>query len=345
MDHPIGSSSYRRWILPVQLPGIVGLAFLCAWAPVACAPIAEPRMEPVVPTIGVLMASSNPADEMADEMADENGADHLLVQALSRLGYVEGASIFLERRTGPGHAESLARSAAELTALPVRVIVAIGAAIPYARAATNTIPIVMVDVENGATQGIAIGPGGIGHAPVLPDWHERQLALLKDMAPWISQVIVVGPQPAAGAVAARSLGLGMIPVRMDAADQSGADVDAALRSAIAEGGDALLVLGTPATRNQAERISKLAVDFGLPAIAGSRTFIEAGGLAAYGPDARDAVDRAAGYVYQLLQGAKPDEVPIEHPPRFAFVVNRKAAQALGLVLPASLAPYITELAD
>jgi putative ABC transport system substrate-binding protein len=56
----------------------------------------------------------------------------------------------------------------------------------------------------------------------------------------------------------------------------------------------------------------------------------------YGVNIVDVYRRAAGYVDKILKGAQPAELPVDQPSNFEFVINLKAAQALGLTVPRSM---------
>jgi putative tryptophan/tyrosine transport system substrate-binding protein len=80
-------------------------------------------------------------------------------------------------------------------------------------------------------------------------------------------------------------------------------------------------------------IAALAVRHHLPAIYPYRYFAASGGLASYGSDATDLYRRAAQYVDRILRGAKPGDLPVQAPTKFEFVINLKAAKAIGLMVP------------
>ena len=61
--------------------------------------------------------------------------------------------------------------------------------------------------------------------------------------------------------------------------------------------------------------------------------VEEGGLVAYGPSLLGAFRQVTTLVDRVLKGAKPRELPVEQPTRFALYVNLKAAQALALTVP------------
>ena len=76
-------------------------------------------------------------------------------------------------------------------------------------------------------------------------------------------------------------------------------------------------------------------------IAEVKPFAEAGGLMTYGMDLLALYRRAAYYVDSILKGRKPADLPVEQPRKFAFVINLKTAQSLGLTLP----PHLLYFAD
>jgi ABC-type uncharacterized transport system substrate-binding protein len=53
---------------------------------------------------------------------------------------------------------------------------------------------------------------------------------------------------------------------------------------------------------------------------------------AYDVNIPDLERRAAAYVDKILRGAKPSDLPVQQPTKFALVINLKAAKTLGLTI-------------
>ena len=99
-----------------------------------------------------------------------------------------------------------------------------------------------------------------------------------------------------------------------------------------EGADALFVDGSPEHITKRQLIGELAEKYRLPAIYPFRSFVEAGGLMAYGIDFREMFRQVARTIDQVLKGTHPGDIPFYQPMKFELIINRKAAEGIGLVL-------------
>jgi putative tryptophan/tyrosine transport system substrate-binding protein len=64
--------------------------------------------------------------------------------------------------------------------------------------------------------------------------------------------------------------------------------------------------------------------------------VEAGGLMSYAAKSAESFRRAAVYVDKILKGTRPEDLPVEQPTKFEFVINLKTAKEIGLNIPQSV---------
>jgi putative ABC transport system substrate-binding protein len=114
------------------------------------------------------------------------------------------------------------------------------------------------------------------------------------------------------------------------------ELDGAFAAMTRERAGALLVIQDLMLQVHGKRIVELAAKPRLPAMYERREWVDVGGLMSYGVSFRDNYRRVATLVDKILKGAKPAELPVEHPTRFELVVNSKTAKALGLKIPQSI---------
>ena len=92
-------------------------------------------------------------------------------------------------------------------------------------------------------------------------------------------------------------------------------------------------------------VHALAARYRLPAVYSNPLYAQSGALISYGPDPAALFHQAAGYIDQILRGAKPGDLPVQQPTRFLLAVNLKTAQALGLTVPQSLLARADEVIE
>jgi putative ABC transport system substrate-binding protein len=227
--------------------------------------------------------------------------------------------------------------------LKVDVIVAGGGrATQAAQSVTTTIPIAMTSASDPVGTGLVASlahPGGNTTGTSIVSWElfAKRLELLKQVLPNLSRVAILinrlNPAPANGwnealAAAAR---LGVTLQRIDV--QGLSEFDAAFTTMTKGGAEALIVVQSTIFETSPFPIQQLAARYKVPAIYGLRTSTDAGGLMSYGPNVPALYGQAAVYVDKILKGAKPADLPVEQPTKFEFVINMKAAKALGLSIP------------
>ena len=265
---------------------------------------------------------------------------------LRELGYVEGRNIAIEPRWTEGHYERLNELVAELVRLKPDVIVV--AATPGSlalRAATSTIPIVIVAVSDPVRIGLVASlarPGGnvTGLSLLTPELSGKRLQLIVDVARQAQRVAVLtNPDNLSHEVfldesraAARELRVQVQPLHA----RNPGEIERAFQETPKQGAQALIVFDDPVLWSYRKQIVALVAKARLPVMYGYSEFVTEGGLISYGPHRPDLYRRTATYVDKILKGARPADLPIERPTRFELVVNLKTAKALGITIPQSI---------
>lgn len=266
-------------------------------------------------------------------------------QGLEELGYLEGKNIVIEWRHASGRMEKLPELAAELVRLKVDVFFVYGReATDAAIKASSSTPIIITADPDPVGAGLATSlarPGGriTGLSDLHGDMTSKRLELLKEVAPSVSRVAVLfNPANIVSALqmksiqaSARTMGLTVLAWGVGGPE----DIDRAFATIGRERPGGLLVVAESAVVGgiNRNRIVDHAMKNRLPLIGTVRGWADAGALMAYGTNFHDLWRRAATYVDKILKGAKPGDLPIEQPTKFALVINLKSAKALSITIP------------
>jgi putative ABC transport system substrate-binding protein len=308
-------------------------------------PLMARAQQRALPVIGYL--SSQSADS----------TPHLVAafrRGLNEVGYVEGQSVSVEYRFAQNQNSRLPELAADLVKRQVVVIVASGSSAPAAKSATATIPIVFDTNDDPIKLGLVAGlnrPGGnaTGVTFFTPSLDGKRVQLLHDLIPKaVGGGVLINPDGSNVEQvlpeireAARVAGLQLNVIKAS----TERDIDAAFATLADWRAEVLLVATNAFFTFSRDRLATLAARYAIPAIYGRREFAAAGGLISYGESLADAYHQMGIYAGKILNGAKPDDLPVMQLTKMELVINLKTAKALGLTVPPNLLAIADEVIE
>jgi putative ABC transport system substrate-binding protein len=260
---------------------------------------------------------------------------------LKKSGFSEGRNLTIEVVREDQDAQQLFAETADLVRSNVELlVVSAEITLQAAIAASRTIPIVMLAINfdpiaRGYVKSLARPGGNItGVVSLQTELAAKQVELLTQAFPERTRLAVLwdgisADQFAAAERQAKSLRLDVRSLKLENPPY---DFDAAFRS-LAEGSpQMLLVLSSPFFTPYRSQIAELAVQQRLPTMFIFKAYAQAGGLISYGVDPPAIYRQLGFYAAKILNGAKPDELPVEQAVKFELVINLKTAKAIGVEL-------------
>ncbi|WP_284617930.1 ABC transporter substrate-binding protein [Aquabacterium humicola] len=260
-------------------------------------------------------------------------------EALASHGYVVGKNLAIELRIG--EYEQLPALAKELERTKVEVIWVIGTrAVRIVQAAVKRTPLVMYSCDPFEHVAKLSRPGSnvTGTTCMTTELSPKRLELLKELLPAARRVVFFGdPEDAPlgwrlTRDAAPKLGLSvqMVPYK----DRDG--IPAALEKIAQIKPDAVFVYPDVILGGQAGQLAQFWLAHALPSMNAFPAFADAGGLMSYGAVSDEVGAMMGTQAAKILDGARPQDVPVQRATRFHLVINLRTAKALGVKVPQSL---------
>jgi putative ABC transport system substrate-binding protein len=314
-------------------------------AAVAWPLLARAQQVPRVPVIGYLHPGIPDLGSLALDAFREGLRD---------VGYVEGENIKMEVRWAHGKPDMLVQLAKELVQIRVNILIATGrSSIEAAIAATKDLPIVANDLESDPVASGFVAslarPGGnlTGLFLDAPTMCGKWLQYMREIIPALTKVAVLWDATTGTyqleAISAAAKTLSMELSVMDFRGTLG--MDKALEIGLKQSPQAVIQLGSPLINQAGKRIAETLANSNVPGISQFRSFAAGGGLISYGPDLSNMFRRTSIFVFKILHGAHPSDLPVERPTKFELVINLKTAKTLVLTVPPTLMAQADEVIE
>jgi putative ABC transport system substrate-binding protein len=294
------------------------------------------------------IAVASPATKVSEMSLSGLPQYSAFFEELSRLGYVEGQNLGVERYSGEGRPERYSELVRDVVNTHPDVILAVAARLSLDfKMATTTIPIVTIvndPVALGLVTSIARPGGNITGVTIAAELEliGKRIGLLVEAMPKLSSVSYLVSRSywedlrgAAAREAAKRAGISLKAALLGNAFDD-AEYQRVFGSIEQDRADALVV--SDEAENLANRVTivELAVRGRIPTMYAYSEFVRVGGLMAYSIDLPDTFRRVASLIDKVLKGANPGDIPFYRPTKFELSINLKTAKVLGLEIPAML---------
>jgi putative ABC transport system substrate-binding protein len=265
---------------------------------------------------------------------------------LKELGVIEGRHVVLDIRDAKGDPKAIERLARAFESQKADLIYSVPtSATTVVKRATHAIPVVFSVGFDPIATGLVEGysrPGGrlTGVHYLTGDLTAKRLELLKDLLPKLSRVVTVynpgNPAARESSRLARAAGekLGVRLIERHAASET--EMRAALDALKPGEADALFLVSDAMVTGRWNIVAARARALKLPTMAYEQSLAEQGALVSYGVDIREVGRQSAKYVQRVLDGASPADLPVENVTRLSFVLNRRTAREIGVIVPPAM---------
>src|SRR5262245_62167847 len=310
--------------------------FITLLGSAAAWPIAARAQQERMRRVGVLMGYTE-----TDTAAQAQVA--ALRQELQKLGWEEGRNIRVDVRFPGSDAGRVRATLIELMKVAPDVLVSNTKLVTaVVQAEVRTVPLIVITVADPVGSGFVTNEARpnanlTGFANWESSMSGKWLELLKEVLPQVERVgYMMHPETPASVdffkfAEARAPALKVKLVKLGVHHPD--DIERTLTAFSAEGNGGLIVSPHAVTFANRDLIVALAARLRLPALCSLAFYAKAGGLMSYGFDPISQFQGGASYVDRILRGAKPVDLPVQHPTKFQLVVNLKTAKALGLTIP------------
>jgi putative ABC transport system substrate-binding protein len=293
--------------------------------------------------IGISQLAEHPALDSAREG---------FIEALKEAGYEDGKNIKIEYQNAQGDVNNAQTIARKFTDENVYIILAIATQAAQAAAnVTKEIPILITAVTDPVTAGLAEsldkpGKNVTGTTDINPV--DEQIKLVKELVPQAERVGILYNSGEINSKIQVDIAkeivedLGMTLV--EAAVSNSNEVSQATQSLMGSV-DAIYVPTDNTIVSSIGAVIKAANENNIPVIGSERGQVDAGAVATKGIDYRELGKQTGQIAVEVIKGKKPQDTPIQKPKTVTLIINKKAAETIGLAIPEEILSKAEEVIE